>query len=202
MAAEDAVPVRSVVGANIKRIRDLRAMTVRDLAARLKTLGLSLSASGVSEVETAQRKLGVDELLVFAVALNTSIVELITPPDRRQPLQITDEIESVPEAYLDWWLQGVRPWPKDADLDEFYTAASATRQHDRMLRRRPDVKAVDLLAGLVYDVAGLVEHFHDHETKEQEWVVEEAARLREYLAKAVSYVNLLADELESYGRGR
>ena len=71
-----------------------------------------------------------------------------------------------------------------------------------MLRRRPDVKAVDLLAGLVYDVAGLVEHFHDHETKEQEWVVEEAARLREYLAKAVSYVNLLADELESYGRGR
>ena len=193
------VPVRTVLGANIKRIRALRKMTVRDLSARLRTLGLSLSASGVSEVENGQRKIGADELLVLAVALNTSIVELITPDDRRK-LRISDEIDPIPEAYLDWWLRGVHPWPADADADEFFEAASPVRQHDRLMRKRPDVKAVDYLAALVYDCATAVELMNDEEQL-RKWASDEAPRLRELLDRANSYVKLLIDELESHTNG-
>lgn len=198
----DEVTVRKSVAQNLKRIRNLRELTVRELSIRLKGLGLPLSPSGVSEVENAARKVGVEELLVFAVALNTSIVELITP-ENRELLRVADGIDPVPEAYLAWWLDGVRPWPKGADIDEFYDAASRTRQHDRMLRKRPDVKAVDFLAAVVYDAASMVEHLQDRDldSKQREHVSAEAARLREALAKVDSYVNLLADEMDGYARG-
>ena len=69
-----------MIGQNIKRIRDdVRGMKGSDLSDRLNELGLKLSTSGVSEVETPTRKLGADELLIIAIALNTSIIDLLTP---------------------------------------------------------------------------------------------------------------------------
>jgi hypothetical protein len=51
--------VRLVIGQNIKRIGDdVRGMRDSDLSDGLNELGLKLSTSGVSEVETAIRKLG------------------------------------------------------------------------------------------------------------------------------------------------
>lgn len=194
-----SVAVRAVVGSNIRRIRELRGLTVRDFAARLKDVGLSLSASGVSEVENAQRKLGVDELLVIAVALNTSIVELLTPADR-MPLGITDSIEPVPEGFLELWLQGDRPWPIDADLDNFFEAASATRQHDRMLRKRPDVSAIEYLNALTFDIVTAMELSRD-DSKLAAWAAQEAPRFRDAIKKARQYAELLADELESRADG-
>jgi hypothetical protein len=72
--------VQLVIGQNIKRIRDdVEGMKGSDLSDRLNELGLKLSTSGVSEVETPTRKLGADELLIIAIALNTSIIDLLTP---------------------------------------------------------------------------------------------------------------------------
>src|SRR4051795_4236757 len=119
--AEPDMTVRRVLGDNIKRIRQVRDMTVRDLAARLKPLGLSLAPSGVSEVENATRKMAADELLVFAIALKTSVIDLLMPPDG-ESLTVANSIEMGTDD-LYGWLRGDQPWPADAPLDEFAKAA-------------------------------------------------------------------------------
>ena len=145
--AEPDVTVRRVLGDNIKRIRQVRDMTVRDLAARLKPLGLSLAPSGVSEVENATRKVAADELLVFAIALNTSIIDLLMPPDG-ESLTVADNIEMGTDD-LYWWLRGDQPWPTDAPLDEFAKAAHGHHKRMLWLNNDPVVRDVVVLQGAV-----------------------------------------------------
>jgi transcriptional regulator with XRE-family HTH domain len=115
--------VRTVLGDNVKRIRNVRELTVRDLSARLKQLGLSLSPSGVSEVENAARKIAVDELLVFAIALNTSVIDLLMPPDG-EPLSVAEGFTfDTGPLYL--WLQGEGPWLPDAASNELIDKSGA-----------------------------------------------------------------------------
>jgi len=64
-------------------------MTARDLAERCDKLGMPLSPTVISDIETGRpdadgrrvRRLNVDELLVLAVALSVHPVDLLIPPD-------------------------------------------------------------------------------------------------------------------------
>ncbi|MGV0050790.1 helix-turn-helix domain-containing protein [Mycobacterium colombiense] len=206
--------VRETLGANIARIRGMRGMTVRDLSARLQTLGLRLSPSGVSEVETVRRKVSVDELLVIAIALNTSIIDLLTPADA-VPLGVAEGVEPLQPAWLEPWLRGEIPLPREpwgdgswgslmafdpAQLDEFHAAAS---EHRRMMHRRdarPEIVALD---GLRERVRLAIEATEDPRAGEiikddmpPERMVEE---LRADLGAVTDSVNLLAKHIERHG---
>jgi transcriptional regulator with XRE-family HTH domain len=141
--AQEGTSVRAVLGENIRRIRDIRKMTVRDLSAQLKDLGLRLSPSGISEIENATRKVAVDELLLIAIALRTSLIDLLMPPDG-EPLPVGADM-AIESDDLFFWLRGDVPWPKDVTLEEF---SKATREHHRrmlFLSSDPAVRSVSTL---------------------------------------------------------
>jgi len=104
-------------------------MTVRDLSARLNELGFKLSASGVSEIEKADRKVSTDELLILAIALNTSVIDLVMPA-HNEALEVANETV-MPAENLYLWLKGdAAPLP-DSSSEEFVKAAGDL--HKRML---------------------------------------------------------------------
>jgi hypothetical protein len=74
-------------------------------ADRLNELGLKLATSGAPEVETPTPKLEADELLIIAIALNTSIIDLPTPRDG-SPLTVAEAVEPLPPSWLEGWLRG------------------------------------------------------------------------------------------------
>jgi hypothetical protein len=144
--------VRLVIGQNIKRIRDdVEGMKGSDLSDRLNELGLKLSTSGVSEVETPKRKLGADELLIIAIALNTRIIDLLTPKDG-SPLTVAEGVEPLPPSWLEGWLRGETPWPATSDKavqnGYFKTASKA-----QTLRHRTETRT-DLQESLRVAVCG------------------------------------------------
>lgn len=142
-------PVRVTLGENVARIRHTREMTVRDLAAKLVPLGLKLSPSGVSEIENAGRKVSVDELLVIAIALNASIIDLLLP-DINERLKIAEGIEPITQLSLAEWLGGRLVWPPGASREDFTSAARGSRKAALQANEAPSVKAVARLASMMH----------------------------------------------------
>src|SRR5258707_8306203 len=140
--------VRLVIGQNIKRIRDdVQGMKGSDLSDRLNELGLKLSTSGVSEGETATRKLGADELLIIAIALNTSIIDLLTRRDG-SPLTVAEGVEPLPPSWLEGWLRGETPWPATSDKavqDDFFKTASEERKLRDRTETRTELQQISAL---------------------------------------------------------
>lgn len=193
----DAEGVRKVIGDNVERIRRLRGLNVRDFSARLRDLGLSLSASGVSDVENAARKVSADELLVFAIALNTSVIDLLTPPDGKL-LKLADGVEGLPASWLESWLSGEKPWPpvpdNSATADEFFDTASEFRKRKQRTDLRPEIQEIGSLRDAVasaIDGPGPLNQVDDPEVM--------ARHLRDQLERVDAYVRLLADHLEKNG---
>lgn len=208
--------VRETLGANIARIRTRRGMTVRDLSARLNQLGLRLSPTGVSEIEATpqkktRRKVSVDELLVIAIALNTSVIDLLTPPDG-SALAVADETEPLEPWWLEKWLQGEFPLPQEmwsdsltefdtAQLDEFHAATSERRRTMHRRDARPEIVAIDKLRERVRraieatEDPGAAKIIADSRMPPKKM----AANLRSDLEDVSSSVNLLAKIIERDG---
>lgn len=199
--------VRTALGENVARIRALRGMTVRELSARLKELGLQLSASGVSEVENAGRKVSVEELLVFALALNTSVIDLLVTKDGR-PLAIADGVDPLDPGDLERWLQGRGPWPppppgpqEGALVEEFLSTASQPRKDAWRREQRPEVDAVDRLRAYLLEVIRAQED-PDGYGKSTPFDPKNMSNvLRMLSAEVDGYVKLLASKLERDGYG-
>lgn len=196
MAGTDQT-VRGVIGNNIGQIRRNRALTVRDLSARLKALGLSLSASGVSDIENASRKIAADELLIFAIALNTSVIDLLTPRDGA-PLTIAEHVEPIQAGWLEGWLQGNHPWPlkpTDESYNEQYLwTASEFRKRKQRTDMRPEIQEIGSLRDAVasaIDGPGKLNQIADPQVM--------ARHLRDQLGRVEKYVSLLADRIEKQG---
>jgi transcriptional regulator with XRE-family HTH domain len=195
----ESVEVREVLSDNIGRIRRLRGMTVRDVSARLKELGLRLSASGVSEIENAVRKVSVDELLVIAIALNTSVIDLLSPADG-SPLALAQSIEPLEPMWLELWLQGMTPWPQEAwgvpastQLEAFLATASEYRRAMHRRDTRPEIAAID---GLRERVLRVIEALEDPAAKRDMPLRGMSSSMRSHLEEVDAYTNLLANRLE------
>ena len=186
-----------MIGQNIKRIRDdVEGMKGSDLSDRLNELGLKLSTSGVSEVETPTRKLGADELLIIAIALNTSIIDLLTPRSHpssqeggkggRLQLQLTD-------CHLSARRRGRPPQTKLARMATLRQRLKGGRCGIAPKRERTFRKVFALRSA----VTGATDGPSDFNQ------VEDAKVMAEYLPDQVervaTYVNLLADRLEKPG---
>jgi transcriptional regulator with XRE-family HTH domain len=80
-----------VLSRNIRDVREARGFTQRQLAERMTAAGTPMTHPTVSQIERGKRRVSVDELFVFAVVLEKSIVRLVTPrPDEETQVRVTD----------------------------------------------------------------------------------------------------------------
>ena len=81
MASVQVGPVGDIVRANIRRIREVRDHSLRDLAKLLSEASRPIIASGIQRVEVGARRVDVDDLVAFAKALDVPPVDLLEPWD-------------------------------------------------------------------------------------------------------------------------
>ena len=69
------------VRANIRRIRELQKMSLQDVSDRLTRLGRPIARSGLSKIESGDRRVDVDDLVAIAAALSVTPNRLLKTPD-------------------------------------------------------------------------------------------------------------------------
>jgi transcriptional regulator with XRE-family HTH domain len=97
---------------NLAEIRTARRMGQTELAERVNQLGRPMSASVVSKTEKLDRRLDVDDLVAFAVALGMTPNRLLLPGDVRddEPVELLPGVRvSAMDAWK--WATGDAPLP-------------------------------------------------------------------------------------------
>lgn len=80
MNDDDDVPTpAAVLAGNIPAIRQRRGLSQQDLADRMRAQGFEWIRQTVGRAERAERQITTDELVGVAVALETTIVRMLTP---------------------------------------------------------------------------------------------------------------------------
>lgn len=91
---------------NLPRFRGLRRMTLTDLSEKLEALGRPLSPPILSAVENGKRRIDVDDLIHFALALDVSPAALLMPPADTLDADLGD-VPGFPDQpaveAVDWW---------------------------------------------------------------------------------------------------
>ncbi len=95
-----------LVAANLRKVRQSTGVDLRELSARIKATGRVISASALSKIENGERRVDVDDLTVFAYALETTPAALLTPAseEARAPAGVP-ESQYTPEE-IQAWIQG------------------------------------------------------------------------------------------------
>lgn len=74
-------PTGDSVRENIRRIRDGLGISQAELSKKLAQLGRPIPALGIHRIEIGERRVDVDDLMSFAVALGVTPVALLMPGD-------------------------------------------------------------------------------------------------------------------------
>ncbi|MDQ1247523.1 MAG: hypothetical protein QG597_1893 [Actinomycetota bacterium] len=101
------------------RIREIRGRTpVTELSERLEKLGRPIPPLGVRRIESGERRVDVDDLIVLAAALGVSPVTLLAPntPNASDSVSVTATPEPVGAEELWKWLRADRPLPGGGKL--------------------------------------------------------------------------------------
>ncbi|MGR7023745.1 helix-turn-helix domain-containing protein [Geodermatophilus sp. URMC 62] len=103
------------VARNVRELRELRRLTVRDLAARLREIDHQPLShpSAVSKVENGDRRVNADDLVALAVALDVSPNRLLLDggASESEPVQLTPAVV-VPQADAWRWVTGEQQLPQ------------------------------------------------------------------------------------------
>lgn len=70
MQSESSLSLRALIGRNVRRLRTSQGLTAEQLAVSIRNLGLSWTASRVSELERGQKAVGISDLLIVGAALS------------------------------------------------------------------------------------------------------------------------------------
>ena len=101
------------MGTNLAAVRRARQLTVRQLSERLSALGAPMLPSGITKIETGQRRVDVEELVALSAALNVSPARLLLPDVSEETLvAVTPHLRR--PAWSVWqWLEGQYALPAD-----------------------------------------------------------------------------------------
>ncbi|OKH65396.1 helix-turn-helix domain-containing protein [Mycolicibacterium mageritense] len=72
-------PTSDTVRTNITAVREARNLNYTQVSEQLAHLGWTISAVGVRRIESGERRVDVDDLVAFAVALGVSPASLLMP---------------------------------------------------------------------------------------------------------------------------
>ncbi|MFJ4924093.1 helix-turn-helix domain-containing protein [Streptomyces sp. NPDC088736] len=108
-------PTARTVAANLRRVREQRGMTLRELSAELKKIGRNLSADGINKIENGRlpdsgedpgkpvRRADVDDLVALALVLNVSPLTLLLPPTSgTEPVELAERYRVTSETAWGW----------------------------------------------------------------------------------------------------
>ena len=110
----------------LRELRDARGWSQRDFADELARLGEPMDRAIIARVETDNRGISLDEAILFAAALGTSLENMIVPsdvgvPGSSQTVQIAGKL-AVPARDLLLWLKGLQPLRMPEDLGAWFKA--------------------------------------------------------------------------------
>jgi transcriptional regulator with XRE-family HTH domain len=98
-----------IAAERIRQLRQRHGMSQQQLADRLGTLGSPLDRVAIAKLETGQRRLPLDEALLFALALDVAPASLFLPRDGgNDDVQLAGEV-TVTAAQARRWLAGQEP---------------------------------------------------------------------------------------------
>ncbi|MFD3503721.1 helix-turn-helix domain-containing protein [Streptomyces sp. NPDC058678] len=163
MAISESGPTSAQVARNIERVRKARQLKQKDVSDRLRKAGRPLLATVVSKVERGERRIDVDDLVAFALALNVSPLALLLPPrgNGNPYIPLTDGVTATLAEAWDW-ATGVHALPErpgekaSQEKQEAYELLSHS-QEQRYVKRKPAGRAVDVLHDEVYRLIGISE---------------------------------------------
>ncbi|MCB0925142.1 MAG: helix-turn-helix transcriptional regulator [Mycobacterium sp.] len=116
-------PTADTVAANITTLRESQNLNYTQVSERLSGVGRKISAVGVRRIEAGERRVDVDDLVAFALALRTSPATLLMPKIRQVgPADLVAIAEAGPESEANdvWaWLTAQRAIDPALDYLEF-----------------------------------------------------------------------------------
>ena len=105
------------VAANIARLRNARGLSTYKLSELLAGLDRPIPPSAITRIEAGARKVDVDDLMAFAVALRVSPTALLLEPTTAGMHEIT--AAGLVRGDIAWsWLYGERPLEEDLPTDD------------------------------------------------------------------------------------
>lgn len=124
------------VAANLRKARQSIGVDLRELSARIKATGRTISPSALSKIENGDRRVDVDDLTVFAYALETTPAALLAPAEDAPALAGVPDGQFTPEE-IERWIQG-RVTLTTGDLlrywkEESFNSASYVRHSEDIL---------------------------------------------------------------------
>lgn len=93
---------------NIRRLRDAQGISGAQLSATMKRLGRPIPLVGIQRIESGERRVDVDDLMAFAVALNVSPATLLMPANNADGTEVQTGKELVP---ITGWHQPISARP-------------------------------------------------------------------------------------------
>lgn len=144
------------VASNIARIRNARGLSTYKLSQRLAELDRPIPPSAITRIEAGTRKVDVDDLMAFAVALRVSPTALLLEPTTTGMQEISGA--GLVKADVAWeWLYGERPLEEDLPADDdgevwndfqTYSRPPGRRQYSAL--RRLEEAAEELKRGVPF----------------------------------------------------
>lgn len=107
-------PTADTVRANIKAIRKAQNLNYTQVSERLAP-ARAISAVGVRRVESGERRVDVDDLAAFAVALGVSPITLLMPQAENRDDEVTVTGVNDPQPALTLWLWLLAEMPMRGD---------------------------------------------------------------------------------------
>ncbi|MGW3193697.1 helix-turn-helix domain-containing protein [Streptomyces sp. NPDC001118] len=150
-------PTAERVARNIERLRKARQLKQKDLSDLLEKAGRPTLPTVISKIERGERRIDVDDLVAFALALNVSPITLLLPPTwSDEPTELTAETQV--RSQTAWrWVMGQGPavdwWPGDGVSvaepgADPAIAAEAYEREQEYDRKREEYVALALPPGL------------------------------------------------------
>ncbi len=97
----------------LREAREARGMSQRELVMRVNSsLGLDMKQPTVTRIERGERKVTLDEMVVFALALDVAPVHLLVPIDSDEPIRLAPNLEASPYDTRAW-IRGAMPLFQD-----------------------------------------------------------------------------------------
>jgi transcriptional regulator with XRE-family HTH domain len=117
--AVETGPTGKTVAENLARLRKARGLSIRQLSAALEARGRSLSPSGITRMEKAERHVTADELVALAVALGASPQALLLPlrDDPAQTIEITGAGAMPADQAWEWMPPSGQPLRRPEGID-------------------------------------------------------------------------------------
>lgn len=129
-------PTGEAVRANIRQIRDAQGISGPELSERMGRFGRPIPPLGIHRIESGQRRVDVDDLVVLAIALNVSPASLLMPDlstaDKGDLVPVSGFPKPITASAVWRWLMALAPIVRGTG-GTFLNAALPSWERDRRL---------------------------------------------------------------------